>query len=524
MPLRINRPLASIVAGGILLIVLTRLPQFLGGWLVPDGDECVLGIMAKHLLEGRTLPVFYYGQNYGFSLIEAWTAAMVFAPMGMSGPALKIAMLMLWAAGWVFLVLAVRNFSGTRAAAIAGLLLIFCPAWGIWSMKARGGYLTAFALSNLFLWMLSKPRQNHAIFAALGGCLGLIYFSQPLWIVGLAPFIALLLRKPAPRCHWLAFAAGLGLVVLSLLWIRSQLDQPSWAIDTFGNRDMLAMVRHLPFHLWSQFTGVYPFGDWYDAGPATTAAATLWMLLLVLCCWGFVRRLGRGDILSIRQAAVLACLLIAAFSTTINVLQFGFRYLLPLNAFLAIAAAMELDARLGGAWKKTALALLAIIVLTSAGSFLEMARVPSIVAREPAQKTASRDADTMAELSRELRQSGFQAIYCFSPMLDWNIVFDNAERIPARWTEPAGRWPPYGLAVDLALLSGGRVAVVGETSLLPELKKFLASQGYGRPEIKIINDAFFILPDPPPKLVVQLGFRLNDPAKLAEFAETRTTE
>jgi hypothetical protein len=520
MSLRINRPLASILACGLVLIVLTRLPQFLGGRLVPDGDECVLGIMAKHLLDGRTFPVFYYGQNYGFSLFEVWTTAMLFVATGISGFALKSAMLLVWTVGWLFLVLAVRNFAGTRAAVIAGLLLIFCPAWGLGSMKARGGYLTAFALSNLFLWLLSRPQRSHVVFAVFGACLGLIYFSQPIWAVGIAPFAVLLLRKPLSLHQWAAFAGGIGLTVLPLLWVQSNLEKFSWVIDPFGNRDILLMTRHLPFHLWVQFTGVYPFSDWYDAGPATTVAATLWMLLLVLCSWACARRLIHREAFGVPQAAMASCLLVIAFSLIVNFQQFGFRYLLPLNGFLVIAAAMDMDARMGGMWRRPALTLIAAIVLTAAGSFLESARVPSILATEPAQRTTKRDADAINALTRELNQCGIRNVYCFHPMFGWNIVFDSQETILARWTETGGRWPEYGLAVDLALLTGGKVAVVGDIGLLPELKKFLAAQGYGRPEIRTVHDAFFILPNPPPKLVVQLGFHLHDPAELQQFAQT----
>src|SRR5436190_970996 len=91
-----KKPLAFVLVGGLILIILTRLPQFPGGKMVPDGDECVVGIMAKHLLEGVSFPVFYYGQNYGLSLIETWMAALFFLVMGLSGVALKCAMLALW--------------------------------------------------------------------------------------------------------------------------------------------------------------------------------------------------------------------------------------------------------------------------------------------------------------------------------------------------------------------------------------------------------------------------------------------
>jgi hypothetical protein len=221
---------------------------------------------------------------------------------------------------------------------------------------------------------------------------------------------------------------------------------------------------------------------------------------------------------------VFSCLLVAAFPLAVNVLQFGFRYLLPLNAFLILAASMEFNARLDGKWKHAALGLLATLVLASAGSFLEMARVPSVIAMEPAQRVRTPDDKAVESLIRKLKDAGIRDVYCFHSMFSWNIIFASRDTIRARWMEPADRRSEYSLSVDLALLSGKKVAVVGQIGILPELKKFLAKQGYGRPDIWVVEDAFFILPNPPPQLVAQLGFRLNDLKRLEAFSKTRERE
>src|SRR5262245_9052612 len=57
-----------------------------------DSDQAIVGLMAKHLSEGRAFPLFMYGSNYVLA-IEAWMAAAVFLVAGVSVAALKIPLL-----------------------------------------------------------------------------------------------------------------------------------------------------------------------------------------------------------------------------------------------------------------------------------------------------------------------------------------------------------------------------------------------------------------------------------------------
>src|ERR1700736_1205117 len=76
--------------------VVSRLPQLLSPNLLLDGDECTLGLMAKHVAQGRELPIFFYGQHYGFSSVEAAAGALSFVIFGTGALPLKLAMLALW--------------------------------------------------------------------------------------------------------------------------------------------------------------------------------------------------------------------------------------------------------------------------------------------------------------------------------------------------------------------------------------------------------------------------------------------
>lgn len=184
---------------GVLLVVLTRMPQWTSPHLDLDGDEAILGLMAKHVYEGKAFPLFFYGQNYGLSFIETLAAASFFFCFGVSTISLKASMLFLWCLGWIFFVLALDIFSNRKYAFFLSLFLIFCPAWNLWSMMARGGYITAFALFSLCLWMLGLVyrKKGNALFLGLclGFSMGLLLLAQPLFFLAILPWTFLLFSQ-----------------------------------------------------------------------------------------------------------------------------------------------------------------------------------------------------------------------------------------------------------------------------------------------------------------------------------------
>ena len=76
--------------GVIALAYLTRLPQLLSPQLALDGDEAIAGLMARHLLAGDELPLFFYGQSYGLSVPATLSVAGAFAALGATPLALKL--------------------------------------------------------------------------------------------------------------------------------------------------------------------------------------------------------------------------------------------------------------------------------------------------------------------------------------------------------------------------------------------------------------------------------------------------
>src|SRR5438270_4220209 len=103
-----------------------------------DGDEAVVGLMARHIAFLGERPVFYWGQPYLGSL-EAFTTAPLFRLFDSSTLALK---LVPTAYSLGFLALCAqfaRQVFGSAAGLATAAYLALPPAmWAVWGTKARG--------------------------------------------------------------------------------------------------------------------------------------------------------------------------------------------------------------------------------------------------------------------------------------------------------------------------------------------------------------------------------------------------
>lgn len=125
-----------------------------------DADESTVGLMALDILEGKALPLFFYGTAYnGGGAWEAYLGAAGFALFGPSPLVLKLVLLGLWAlAALIFADLCRRTLPGSGAFLA---LLFFCipaPFFLEWSVKARGGFAETVLFSALLLWLAEPTR------------------------------------------------------------------------------------------------------------------------------------------------------------------------------------------------------------------------------------------------------------------------------------------------------------------------------------------------------------------------------
>jgi hypothetical protein len=137
------------------------------GQLAFDSDQAITGLMAKHLVEGRAFPLFFYGQTYLLA-VESWAAAPFFAVFGPTVTALRLSLL-----AWniVFATLAIltlhRDSSLGLWAAIVPLLFFLLPppSIAVQLMNAQGAIVEPYVFIAA-LWLLRKrPLWFGAVFA-----------------------------------------------------------------------------------------------------------------------------------------------------------------------------------------------------------------------------------------------------------------------------------------------------------------------------------------------------------------------
>jgi hypothetical protein len=148
---RPSRPTWQYLGALAAVSLVVRLPQLLSPNLLLEGDECVLGLMGMHLARRREFPIFFYGQTYGLSVVEAPAAALSFAiagvgpvpPQGRDARGLDCR--------YVLLRPCVRTSAGQCAQLLDRVVARIDASMAAASMKAWSDYLTACAVTGALL-------------------------------------------------------------------------------------------------------------------------------------------------------------------------------------------------------------------------------------------------------------------------------------------------------------------------------------------------------------------------------------
>jgi hypothetical protein len=151
------------LAAALALVVLRCAPLMVFEQLNFDSDQAVVGLMAKHLADGRHFPLFFYGQHYMLG-VEAWMAAPFFLVGGPTVAMLRLPLMIVnvVVACWLLLHLTNRGV-GAAWAFVATLPLIATgPVASALLMQTFGAIEPLFYL--LVLWAV---RGRPAVFGAL---------------------------------------------------------------------------------------------------------------------------------------------------------------------------------------------------------------------------------------------------------------------------------------------------------------------------------------------------------------------
>ena len=505
------RYLAALAA----IAIISRLPQLLTPNLLADGDECILGLMAKHLAAGRHFPLFFYGQDYGLSIVEAPAAAALFLILGVAAIPLKLAMLGVWIIGVWFYFLALAQMLGSTRALWIVLLLVLMPAWAVASMKAWSGYITAFSATGAIFYLLARDELSLTACTAAGGLTAIVYLAQPSWLPGLLPVVAILLlstRRPTTALSYIGgmtialFAIG----VLKLILIGNAV--PSWARPAAGNPNLVGSVLPLLKQLYLNITGSYYLAVPIPAGPFTTIVAILWLTMLAFCVGSQVYRVISG-----KYHFWAHVLFVSVISTLLaNWLLLDSRhprYLLSLNAPLVLLAGFEffdfVDRR--GVSMRRAGVIILVLVALEAVSMSEFARFTYMWWHNDGTRPS--EARTLGRVIDHMKSRGVTRAYSMNALLQWQISFYSRESVIARWKVTDDRYPRYIREVDDALNRGEPVAIVGYVGYTGGLENIISN---ARP-VAEFDGKYFVFVGADRQLLTRLGFRLtyNEPSRSA---------
>lgn len=251
-------------------------------------------------------------------------------------------MLVLWTLGVLFFFLFLKNLSSNDKwlPILMTLVLIVSPAWAVWSMKARGGYIASFVLSSLFLFLLQQNeiRKKAGTQVFLGLLMVIIFESQPLWIPGILVFVGFKLVSMrsfrALASHFMGVLLGIGLFYFLRKWDTALIEFHSPQVFSMPP-NLLETILYIPKYAYNNLIGSYYFNQILKHSIATVVAASILCVLSVLGFFFVLVQFFKNKILDPLIYVSLFSVL-ATLSYSVFIVEFAPRYLLPLVGFLII--------------------------------------------------------------------------------------------------------------------------------------------------------------------------------------------
>lgn len=463
----------------LILAALWRAVILASGAVSFHSDEAIVGLMARHINQGRPIPVFFYGQPYMGSL-DPLLVSLAFRLLGESVLSIRLVQSALYLAVVATTMLLAHRLSGSRwIASAAGLLVALPPVvMTLYTTISLGGYGETLLIGNLLLLIgfdLSRDPGSRWRWLAAGGLFGLGWWTNSLIVAYMLPLAILLV--PLWR-HWpwpSVVGAALAFFVFSAPWwlynlsndwqsIRFLLSgfQSTATAPHIGLADKLfgLLLLGVPALIGARFS----WTSTYWPGPLSVPLAILYAALLVTA-------------IRFRRARFLLAM-VAGFALVFVLSSFGVdatgRYLLPLVAPLAILIAVRIgDFRAAIQW-----VILAVLVgVNVLGTVIALRTVPPGLTPQFDPATDFTNDSDLAVIDF-LKQHGAQYGYT-TYWVAYRLAFLSGEMViltPALPYKasliytPADRYPPYTAAVARA------EHPVYLTANLPQLDRLIVQQ------------------------------------------------
>lgn len=494
-----RRSLWLALAVVLFVALVARVLLLLSGSVSFHSDEAVVGLMARHILNGER-PVFFYGQAYMGS-VDAWLVAGGFALFGQSVLTIRVVQSLLYlgvvAASFWCAWLWSRQ---TAVALITGLLFAVPPVLiALYTTATLGGYNETLLFGTLGLGLAWQVTHDHARtvwrWLLMGGLFGVGWWANGLIVLFGVPALALIaawawqgLRRhevSAGRVVGSTFLAALAFLVGSAPWWAFAL-QYDWAPlrffvgappqAGFAGTDVVSLA--LPERLIGLFLlgfptllGLrFPWSPSYVLIPLSLVALALFIAALV--------RLTRPGPLQPRARLLIAGM-IGLFALVFLGTRFSSdptgRYFLPLAlplfvTFAAFAASIQ-------RWWLGALMTAGVIAVFGAGQIVAASTAPGLTTQfNLVTHIPANDDEALIAFLRENDLTRGYSTYWISFRMAFlsDEILQYSASLPYKpdlsYTPLDERYPPYRAAAD----GSPRVAII--TANVPEVDALVVSQ------------------------------------------------
>jgi hypothetical protein len=445
-----------LVVGGVALVgllgIALRIWTYRSTLGIPNADEAVVGLIARHVLDGE-LTTFYWGQAYGGSQ-EALLTAPLFWVAGSSWLALRaiplaldvVAVLLVWRVG--------RRTIGERAGVVAACLFWIWPPFVLFQLVHQQGFYASNVVYCALLLLLALrlvERPDRSRVGLFGLVLGLAFWQTAQIVPVAAGVIGWIVWKQARRLRRLWVAVPFA-VLGALPWIvwNARNDWESLSMPDYG--DKAHSLRLLASPVLPMMVGLRaPF----------SAQLLLPRALAYLIYVGLIAAFVYGAFKARRTSSSILYVVAAVFPFVYmispkTVFSLGTpRFIVVLGPVLALLLAQVATTYARAALILALAGVVSVVTLQRMDAWFRQARPPTTYAKgfgaRQAVQAVPRD---LGSLVSALDTLGLKHVYA-DYWLAYRLDFDTRERIVAAESRfaaiPSGqedvRYRPYERAV-----------------------------------------------------------------------------
>ncbi len=238
----------------LLAALVARIALLASGTVSFHADEAVVGLMARHILQGER-PTFFYGQPYMGSL-DAWLIALGFQLLGQSVMTIRIVESLLYMLVVALGFTVAWRFSGrVMIATIAGFMLAVPTVnVALYTTATLGGYNETLIFGSILLLLAYDVTSEHANsvwrWALMGLVTGVGWWTNGLIVAYVLPIGLLIMVKLIRERSIIRLAPMIGLALVAF-FIGSS---PWWIFDF--NHNHAALGTFLNNRQSGEFEGI----------------------------------------------------------------------------------------------------------------------------------------------------------------------------------------------------------------------------------------------------------------------------